>query len=193
MKNPGLPESLWEILDGRLWHATGPEGLEGILNDGEIRITGTRYQGSLCRFLECIALFDFGPAAVDDCDQFHNWSSWFGHQQNSRIAVWLEIDRCAAAARVKDARELHLIWQDHKSKTFIPGVEAGHEGPVSMGVIGKVLLIDRYDKSAFALHDEIDESLLPQQDEFMRSLPPPPDPDPLEVALEARRKRSRSG
>ncbi len=192
MKNPRLPESLWEILDGRLWHATGPEGLEGILTDSEIRIMGTRYQGSLCRFLGCVALFDFGPTAVDDWDQFRNWSGWFGHQQNSRIAAWLEIDRCAAGARVKDARELHRIWQDHKCKTFIPGVEAGHEGPVSIGVIGKVLLIDRYDKSTFTLHDGIDESLLPNLSDFMRSLPPAPDPDPLDVALEARRRRRRS-
>lgn len=192
MKNPGLPESLWEILDGRLWHATGPEGLEGILTDGEIRITGTRYPESLCRVLGCVALFDFGPAAVDDWDQFDNWSGWFGCQQNSRVAAWLEIDRRAAGARVKDARAMHRISRDYSRKTFIPGVEAGHEGPVSIRVIGKVLLIDRYDKSTFALHGGIDEDLLPKLGDFMWSLPPAPDPDPLVVAVEAYRRRSRS-
>ena len=172
MNNPGLPEPLWEILDGRIWHATGPEGLKGILTGAAIRIMGARYQGSFCRFLECVALFDFGTTAVDNWNQFNNWSGWFGHQQDSRIAAWLEIDRRAAAAKVKDAREMHRIWQDHKCKTFIPGVEAGHEGPVSVGSIGKVLLIDRHDLSTFAIHDGIDEGLLPKLAEFVRSLPP---------------------
>ena len=174
MNNPGLPEPLWEILDGRLWHATGPEGLKGILTDGAIRIMDARYQGSLCRFLECVALFDFGPTAVNDWNQFNNWTGWFGHQQDSRIAAWLEIDRRAAATKVKDAREMHRIWQDHKYRTFIPGVEASHEGPVSVGLIGKVLLIDQHERSTFALHDGIDEGLLLKLAEFVRSLPPAP-------------------
>ena len=72
MKNPGLPEPLWEILDGSLWHATGRNGLQGILADGEIRITGDRYKNSLCRKLKCVALFDFGPSAVDRWNQFNN-------------------------------------------------------------------------------------------------------------------------
>ena len=43
MNNPGLPERLWEVLDGRLWHATARDGLKGILADSEIRIVGDRY------------------------------------------------------------------------------------------------------------------------------------------------------
>ena len=65
MKNPGLPDPLWEVLDNQLWHATGADGLSGIVRDGEIIITGNRYRESLCRILDCVSLFDFGPTAVD--------------------------------------------------------------------------------------------------------------------------------
>lgn len=70
----------------------------------------------------------------NDSDLFERYdtvvsSGWFGHQQEARVAVWLEIDRHAAAENVKDAGEIHSIWQDNKSKQFISGVEAGHEGP----------------------------------------------------------------
>ena len=78
------------------------------------------------------------------------------------VAAWLEIDRRAAATKVKDARrEMHRIWQDHKCRTFIPGVESGHEGPVSVDLIGKVLLIDQHERSTFALHDGINEGPCP--------------------------------
>ena len=82
MNNPGLPERLWEVLDGRLWHATARVGLKGILADGEIRIVGDRYGNSFCRHLGCIALLDFGPTAVDDWGQFKSWIGWLGDQQH---------------------------------------------------------------------------------------------------------------
>ena len=47
MKNPGLPNMLWEALDQRLWHATGLDGLHGIVTSGEIAIAGARYKNSL--------------------------------------------------------------------------------------------------------------------------------------------------
>ena len=65
MDNPGLSEPLWRALDRRLWHATGPDCLDGILGDGEVAIVCDRYRNSLCRSLDCVALFDFGPTAVD--------------------------------------------------------------------------------------------------------------------------------
>ena len=151
------------------------KGRSGNLADGEIRITGNRYENSLCRKLKCVALFDFGPSAVDRWNQFNNWSGWFGYQQEARVAVWLEIDRHAAAEKVKDAGEMHRIWQDNRSKRIIPGVESGHEGPVPLGSIGEVLLIDRHHQSTFALHDEVREGLLRSLDQFERSLPPVPD------------------
>ena len=41
MDNPGLPEPLWRALDRRLWHATGPDCLEGIVRDGEVASPAT--------------------------------------------------------------------------------------------------------------------------------------------------------
>lgn len=192
MRNPGLPERLWAVLDGRLWHATGPGALKGILADGEIRIVGDRYGNSFCRQLGCVALLDFGPTAVDDWGQFNNWSGWFGDQQQARVAVWLEIDRRAAAENVIDAGALHQKWKNHLSKQIIPGVEAGHRGPVPVACIGNVLLIDRHEWSTFDLLVGIDEGPLRRLEDFERSLPPAPDPHPLVVAMEARRKRQRA-
>ena len=134
MNNPGLPERLWKILDGRLWHATAPDGLKGILADSNIRIVGDRYGNSFCRHLGCVALLDFGPTAVNDWGQFKNWSGWFGYQQQARVAVWLEIDRCVASENVIDAGALHRKWKDNRSKRIIPGVEAGHRGPVPVNL-----------------------------------------------------------
>ena len=191
MKNPGLPEPLWEILDGRLWHATGPEGLTGILADGEIRITGDRYQNSFCRQLKCVALFDFGPTAVDNWNQFNNWQGWFGHQQDARVAIWLEIDRRTVTGNVIDAGKMHQRWEDNLSKQIIPGVEAGHHGPVPIGCVGQALLIDQHDHSKFALHAEVREDLLTRLAEFERSLPPAADPGPLIAAMRAYRQRGR--
>ena len=96
---------------------------------------GDRYGNSFCRHLDCVALLDFGPTAVDDWGQFKNWSGWFGDQQQARVAVWLEIDRRAAAENVIDAGALHRKWKDNCSKQIIPGVEAGHRGPVPVGFL----------------------------------------------------------
>ena len=185
MKNPGLPESLWQILDGRLWHATGLVGLNGILVDGEIRIAGDRYQNSFCRHLGCVALFDFGPTAVDDWNQFDNWHGWLGDQQGTRVAIWLEIDRPAVVDNVIDAGELHRRWKDDVGRQIIPGVEAGYRGPLPVGCVAQVLLIDRHDHSKFALHAGVNEALLHVLDEFEQSLPPAPDMHPLVAAIEA--------
>ena len=98
------------------------------MRDGEVAITGDRSQSFLCRRLDCVALFDFGPTAVDT---FRNWSGWFGHQQNARVAIWFEIDRLATAANLIEAGEMRATWHDgNVSKQYIPGVEAGHRGPI---------------------------------------------------------------
>ena len=141
MDNPGLPQSLWQAFDRRLWHATGPDGLRGILRDREIAITGDRYPKSLCRSLNCVALFDFGPTAVDTGNQFENWRDWFGHQQNVPVAIWLEIDRRATAANLIEAGAVRTIWHSTPRKQYIPGVEAGHRGPLRLGFLTSALLI----------------------------------------------------
>ncbi|MCY4487155.1 MAG: hypothetical protein OXF11_08585 [Deltaproteobacteria bacterium] len=185
MNNPGLPNTLWNALDQRLWHATGLEGLRGILTSGQIAIAGARYKNSLCRYLNCVSLFDFGPSAVDDWDQFRNWYAWFGHEQNSRVAIWLEVDRETVVHDLYDAGKLHRKWKEHLSKRFIPGVEAGHKGPIRRCALKGALLIDRHNKADFKLCDTVDETLIRQFDDFNRSLPVDPEREKLE-ALYAR-------
>ena len=190
MDNPGLLDSLWQILDERLWHATGPEGLCGIVKDKEIKITGDRYQGSLCRFFDCVSLFDFGPTAVDESNQYRNWSGWFGHPQVARVAIWLEIDRHAAGDSVIDAKTMLQKWacRDHREKTFIPGVEAGHKGAIPICHLRGALLIDDHDRSNFVRHNEVNEALIDEVAKFEKSLPPAP-PQHLLIALNKGRQR----
>ena len=130
MKNPGLPDVLlpdvlWKMLNRRLWHATGYDGLCGIITAGQIIITGDRYKESLCRHLGYVSLFDFGPGARDVGDQFRNWCDWFGLYQNSRVAIWLEIDRSIGADNICDAEQMRAISNQYPCRQFIPGVEAG--------------------------------------------------------------------
>ena len=175
MDNPGLPEPLWRSLDRRLWHATGPDCLEGIVRDGEVAITGDRSQSSLCRSLDCVALFDFGPTAVDTGGQFGNWSGWFGHQQNARVAIWLEIDRLATAANLIEAGEMRATWHDgNLSKQYIPGVEAGHCGPIGLRFLTGALLIDAQDRFRFRYQEGVDEALLGEVDRFENTPPSAP-------------------
>ena len=188
MDNLGLLDSLWEILDERLWHATGPEGLCGIVKDKEIKITGDRNQKSLCRFLNCVSLFDFGPTAVDEGNQYRNWIGWFGDQQVARVAIWLEIDRNAAGDSVIGAGTMLQKWQDHQAKTFIPGVEAGHKRAIPICHLRGALLVDDHDQSNFVRHNEVNKALIYEVTKFEKSLPPAP-PQHLQIALNKGRQR----
>ncbi|RYD62193.1 MAG: hypothetical protein EOP84_34855, partial [Verrucomicrobiaceae bacterium] len=128
MDNPGLPSGLWAILDGGLWHATSSDHLADIIQDGVIKVIAGRYENSFAKLHDAVSLFDFGPAARDGWGQFDNWSGWFGYKQDCRVAVWLQIDRDATASTVLDAGQSHHRWQDHRTRRFIPGVEALHVG-----------------------------------------------------------------
>ena len=185
MNNPGLHDSLWEVLDNRLWHATGADGLSGIVKDGEIKITGDRYKESLCRYFDCVSLFDFGPTTVDTGIQFHKWSGWFGSYQDSRVAVWLEIDRQAAAARVIDAGTMRQTSEKYLDKMLIPDVEAGHKNPVPVNHLKGALVIDQHNRGTFKWHDEVNKALVGEVAKFEKSLPPPPTPHPLIALMKA--------
>ena len=170
MPNPGLPNSLWMVLDQRLWHATAIDALQGIVGDGAVKIKGCRYKNSLCRHLDGVSLFDFGPTAVDDWGQLKNWRGWFGSQQGASVSVWLEIDRCITLIRVHDAGALHRIWKKDRSRTFIPGVEACHLGSIPLAAVKGALLIDRYNLEHHEYHENVDESLIVRTSDFEKTL-----------------------
>lgn len=190
-----LPDSLWAALNHRLWHATSTKGLKGIVESGEIRI-GDRYENSLCRHLGCVSIFDFGLTAKDH-DQYRNWNAWFGHEQKSRVAVWLEIDRDSTVNKVYDAESIRKIWHHNRlyKKRLIPGVEAGHRGVIPLCVLKGALLIDRHDLNKFKYFKGVDKTLICKAADFEKSLPPPPPPHPLEIArkraLRDKRKKIR--
>jgi hypothetical protein len=190
VNNPGLSPALWAALDGRLWHATGPSEFAGILADGEIRVFANRYLNSLCKAYGAVSLLDFGPSATD-CDQFNNWVGWMGHQQKSRFAVWLEIDRAAVSPNLYDAEATLALNRDASFPCqLIPGIEACHRGPISVAAIRSVLLIDQhFDHARFEecpFTPDIIPGLLA---DFERSLRPPPAPgfaDALEAEIAKR-------
>ena len=190
MKNPGLPDVLWRMLNRRLWHATGYDGLCGIITAGQIIIIGDRYKNSLCRHLGYVSLFDFGPGARDDWGQFQNWQDWFGRQQKSRVAIWLEIDRGIGADNICDAKQMHAIWNQHLCRQFIPGVEAGHKDPIPLRTLKGALAIDQHNLCIFKRYEEVNDGLLQRISEFENSLPPVPPENPLIAALNAGRRRA---
>jgi hypothetical protein len=190
MNNPGLYPALWAVIDRRLWHATGPTQLNSIISDGEIRVMGGRYENSLCKLYGAVSLLDLGPTAVDLPNQFCNWVGFMGDQQNSRVAVWLEIDRDRVAANLDDAETCRGLWRGVMSRRIISGVESCHRGAIPIAVIPSVLLIDRhYDHTSFRrcgpAWDVVTDSIA----HFEQDLRPPPPESPLVEAIKAARER----
>ena len=176
MNNPDLPENLWKVLDGRLWHATSTSGLQGILESGEIRITGTRDMNSFCRHLNCVSLFDFGNTEADVITLAKvNCYRWFGTQQDESAGIWLEIDRQTTTQDVYNAECLRNMWKSTRSnKKIIAGVEAGHQGPVPIAELKSAVVIGQDGQNwLFRHYEEVDESLIGRVASFNETLPPP--------------------
>ena len=198
--NPGLPPSLWAMLEGRLWHATEPSGLAAIVAAQKIHVsTSSRYQRSFCRCVNSVSLFDFGPTATGICSQFHNWVGWLGHQQGTRVVVWLEVDRVACGDRLLDAgsaKERQDSNSSDRCKTFIPGVEACHRGPIPISaVVGMLLVADDCRERPRYCGTPVNEDIGSEIDLFALELPPPPPDDPTIAILRAglSRRHSREG
>ena len=150
MLNPGLPKELWDRLDGQLWHATGPIELLGIISNREIRVgVGERYRSSFCRRHGAVSLFDFGPTAEVVPSRIEQMFGWFGDQQQSRLAIWLEINRARALSNLWNAATARKKWNEPPYGEFIHGVEACHTGVVPLDAIGAVVLVDRDNRERF--------------------------------------------
>jgi hypothetical protein len=189
MKNPGLPDELWNWLDGRLWHATSRDAIPGILRDGAIQpAVGNRYRNSFCRNLKSVCLFDFGPSALHFDNQFNNWSGWFGHQQNDRMAIWFEIDRAASSGALIDAGEAHRLSSEHLSKKIISGVEACHKGQISLDKVLGALLVARDNHEICEFFASSETSISEAISGFEKRLPPERQDSIIAALLAARRR-----
>ena len=201
LDNPGLPEPLWSHLDGRLWHATKRDGLHGIVDDEEIKVAvGNHYLGSFCRDQGGICLFDLGADQEDIQKQFGNWSGWFGHQQETRFAVWLEIDRESVLESLMDTKAVREAWHltikqrvaenktDKPRTNFIAGVEACHKGPIPLVTVAGTLLIDQYEPHRIQRLGKPNDSIFREIDAFEKSLPPHEENPLVQELLDGRRR-----
>ena len=150
---------------------------------------GDRYAGSFSRNLGGVSLFDFGPASEDVPNQFNNMCGWFGHQQNARVAVWLEIDRASVLESLMDAKVAREASKQNLSATFIPGFEACHKGPIPLVAVAGVLLIDQHNWDLSRRLGRPDNDTIQQIVEFEESLPAHED-DPVVRRLLAGRQRA---
>ncbi len=186
MDNPGLPNTLWSVLSGGLWHATGKKQLNSIFETQCISIVAGRYNNSFCKSLGSVSLFDFGPSATDKSGQFKNWYGWFGKEQGSRVVVWLRIDRQLAERNLLDAEEARLRWRKAPTTMIIPGVEACHRGNVSLTSIVDCLLIDGVDLENFKVI-EVSGETVAEIEKFESCLVPDPRPGSIASRLSAAR------
>ena len=144
----GVPGALWEVLACHRWHATSMSGLRGIVETETIEVRPG--YDSLCRTLCAISLFDFGRTA-EDIESLGHWTEWCGSQQASdarlsgiprkRVGVWLRVRDDYLDERLIDAGTLHGIWKRNLAKRIIPGVEAGHRGPIPLAQLDQVVAI----------------------------------------------------
>ena len=152
MNDPGCGAEAWEILDGKLWHATSVLGLRGILAKRCIR-PGGRYKSSFVQAREWVSLFDFGPSSTDESGQFGRWSPWFGAEHDAKLSVWIEVDRNEGKERIVDAEGLRLMWHEEMARrrregengpwpgTIFPGVEGAYAGAVPIDVLKRAVVM----------------------------------------------------
>ena len=135
MNDPGCGPEAWAILDGRLWHATTVAGLRGIRAERRIR-PGTRHKGSFVGARGWVCLFDFGPSATDESNQWGNWAPWFGAARGAPVSVWLEINREAAQHELLDAEQLRSLWRETSARRWAAGLRGPWPGLIFPGVEG---------------------------------------------------------
>ena len=193
-----VPDTLWAVLSGHRWHATSLDGLRGIVNSGAIEIR-SGYNG-LCKSLDAVSLFDFGPTAVDIKSGGH-WTEWCGFQQaasdravgvpQKRVGVWLRVRNDYADDRLIAAAALREIWMENQLNV-VPGVEGGHRGPITVAELDQIVVIRASCLSAYRVWDAMPSAgVLEEVSDHIDNLPAEP-LAPFELAhVRARQKRER--
>ena len=168
----GLAEAVWDALVHRLWHATSIAGLRAILNDGCIRAVeenvGTKYRvAPLMLARGWVSLFDFGPTAGPTWllqTQYENWGGWLSGEYEDKAMIWLELDRDLTADSVIPAGEVRKIAEANPGENVIPGVEAGHQGPVVLAALRGALIF--YSREGFEHHAAVNVNTLARAEEL---------------------------
>ena len=162
MKDPGCGAETWEILDGELWHATSVLGLSGILAKRCIR-PGTRYKSSFVQASGWVSLFDFGPSATDESGQFGHWCPWFGAEHDSKLSVWIEVNRNEVKERIVEAEDLRLMWHGEMARrrregeigpwpgNIFPGVEGAYRGAVPIDHLKRAVVMG----ADYSVHEDL--------------------------------------
>ena len=167
-----LAEAVWDALVHRLWHATSIAGLRAILDDGCIRAVeenvGTKYRvAPLMLARGWVSLFDFGPTAGPACllqKQYRNWSDWLCGRYEDKAMIWLELDRKLTAEAVIPAGEVRKIAAANCGEKVIPGIEAGHRGPVPLAALRGALIF--YSREGFEHRAAVDANTLARAEEL---------------------------
>ena len=191
-----LAEAVWDALLHRLWHATSIAGLRAILDDGCIRAVeenvGTKYRvAPLMLARGCVSLFDFGPTAGPAWllqSQYRNWGGWLSRQYEDKAMVWLELDRDLTAEAVIPAGKVREIAAANRGEQVIPGIEAGHQGPVPLVALRGALIF--YSREGFEHRAAVDANTLARAEE-LGDLHWKPNPL-IEVLLNARNRDGRT-
>jgi len=149
----GVPDELWEVLRGHLWHATSSTNARSILDSKKIKhdIPEAFYCDAFVRSFGGVSLFDFRvPPNALQLDP-SSWRGWLGREKRAPVAVWFRIDvnACAQDSIIEPAA-LFGMWQCYGGNLkILPAVEAAHVGPVPIDAIASVLLIDAFDSRRF--------------------------------------------
>ena len=167
-----LSQAVWDALVHGLWHATSIPGLRAILSDGCIRPIkeniGRKYRvAPLMLARNCVSLFDFGPTAGPAWlvqEQYRNWGGWLCGKYEDKAMIWLQLDRELTVDKVIPAGKVRTIAQANRSEQVIPGVEAGHRGPVPLTALRKALIF--YSQEGFERHDAVDTNTLARAEEL---------------------------
>ena len=162
----GLAEAVWDALVHRLWHATSIAGLRAILKDGCIRAVeenvGSKYRvAPLVLARGWVSLFDFGPTAGPAWllqTQYENWGGWLSGEYEDKAMIWLELDRDLTADKVIPAGEVRKIAEASRGQNVIPGIEAGHRGPVPLAALRGALIF--YSREGVEHHAAVDANTL---------------------------------
>ena len=100
----------------------------------------------------------------------------------------MEIDRAKSEEHLVDAAASRQISGESPGKTFIPGVEACHIGPVPLTAVVGALLVARDDRELFKECDEFPGEIFQCIEAFDCGLPPPPQDDDVEALWAGRRR-----